>query len=96
YMDMMDTGADSLREVFAARAEDEVRTQLVLEKIREVEQIEVSDEDIDKEIKEMAETYKQTEEELRKNLSEDDIEYLKNSILITKTVDFLVENAKFV
>ena len=44
----------------------------------------------------MAENYKQTEEEFKKHLKEDDIEYIKNNLIMKKTIDFLVSNAKIV
>lgn len=96
YLEMMGMGLDEFRGQFAQRAEKEVRTQLVLEKVSKVEEIDVSEEETNEEIKKMAENYKQDAEELKKNLREEDIEYIKGNLIIRKTVDFLVENAKLV
>jgi len=96
YLKMMNMDMKTFREQFAERAEKEVKTQLVLEKISEVENPEVTDEDVNKEISRLAENYNQKEEEFRKHLSEDDIEYIRSGLKISKTVDFLVANAKIV
>ena len=42
----------------------------------------------------MAEQYHQPVEEMKKHLKNDDIEYIKNSIISRKTVAMLVENVK--
>ncbi len=96
YLEIMGMDYNTFRGQFGKRAEDEVKTQLILEKISQVENIQVTDEDVDKEIKTMAENYKQDAEEFKKHLSEDDIEYIKESNKMKKTIDFLVENTKFV
>lgn len=96
YLELMGMDFDTLRNQFTERATGEVKTQLVLEKICQVEALEASEEDVNNEIKRLAENYKQNEEEFKKHLNEDDIEYIKESLKVKKTVDFLVENAKFV
>lgn len=96
YLEIMGMDYNTFRGQFGKRAEDEVKTQLILEKISQVEDIQVTDEDVDKEIKTMAENYKQDAEEFKKHLSEDDIEYIKESNKMKKTIEFLVENTKFV
>jgi trigger factor len=96
YMEIMGMDSDTFRGQFANRAEGEVKSQLVLEKVSKVENITVSDEDVNEEIKKMAENYKQSEEDFKKHLKEDDIEYIKNNLVMKKTIDFLVESAKIV
>lgn len=96
YLEIMGMDMDNFRKSFANRAEQEVKTQLVIEKIGTVESITPSDEDVNEEIKRLAENYKQTEEELRQHLRPDDIEYIRSNLVAKKTVDFLVENAKLV
>ncbi len=94
YMGMMGMDENSIKEQFKDRAEKDVKVQLVLEKISKVENIVPSDEDVEAQIEKMAENYKKTAEEFKKLLKEDDIEYIKRDLVIGKTVDFLVENAK--
>lgn len=94
YMELMGMDAEALKGQFAKRAEKEVRTQLVLEKISETEKVVVSEEELDEEIKKLAENYNQNPEEFKKHLREDDIEYIKSTVAVRKTVDMLVESAK--
>ena len=96
YIEVMGMNLQTFRAQFDKRAENEVKSQLVLEKIGIIEQIEASQEELDEEIKRYAENYKQDEEEFKKHLKDDDIEYIKGNLNIRKTVDFLVANAKIV
>lgn len=96
YIQMMGMDSDTFRQQFSKRAEGEVKSQLVLEKIGAIEGITAGEEEVNEEIKKMAESYKQSEEEFKKHLGEDDIEYIKRNLVMKKTVDFLVENAKIV
>ena len=89
YMEIMGMDATTFRGQFSKRAEEEVKSQLVLEKIGKVENIDVTEEEIEEEIKKMAENYKQTEEEFKKHLKEDDIEYIKNNLDFEKNNRFL-------
>lgn len=96
YLEIMGMDVDSLRERLKESAEKEVKTQLVMEKIGVVEGIVPTDEETNDEIKRIAENYKQSEEDFRQHLKPDDIEYIKNTIIARKTVDFLLEHAKLV
>ncbi|MED0736410.1 trigger factor [Aneurinibacillus thermoaerophilus] len=91
------TGLDEekLREQFQPDAEKRVRTTLVLEAIGKAENVEVTDEDVNKELEELSEQYNRPVEELRKIFeARDNLESLKNDIRIRKTIDLLVESSK--
>ncbi|MGN0445370.1 MAG: trigger factor [Acutalibacteraceae bacterium] len=62
-----------LRESFRPRAENQVKCRLALEKISELENIEVTKEDLDAQYKDLAEQYGMEESSVRNILSEDDI-----------------------
>lgn len=96
YLEIMGMDFEGFRGQFAERAENEVKVQLVIEKISEVENTEVSDEEADDEIKKMAEIYKQSAEDLKKSLRPEDMEYVKKDIAFRKTIKLLIENAKLV
>jgi len=96
YLDVMGMDMNAFREQFAKRAEKEVKSQLVLEQVGKVEAIEVSEEELGEEVKRLSESYKQSEEDFRKHLGQEDLDYIKSSLKMKKTVDFLVENAKLV
>lgn len=72
------------------------RTQgsLVLEAVAKAENIEATDEDVDKEIEEMAKMYGMKAEDLKKNMQETETENMKKDIAVQKAADFVVDNAK--
>ena len=96
YLEIMGMDMNAFREQFKSRAQQEVKTQLVIDKISKTEAIVPSDEDTSNEIRKMAENYKQSEEEFRQHLQPDDIEYIRSTLVARKTVDFLLENAKLI
>ena len=96
YLEIMGMDFEGFRGQFAERAEKEVKVQLVVEKISEVENTQVSDEEVEDEIKKMAEAYKQSAEDLKKSLRPEDMEYVKKDIAFRKTIKTLVQNAKLV
>lgn len=94
YLQMMGMDISKFRADYHDNALEDVKTQLVLEKIGEVENIIASPEEFDAELDEMAKRYNQPVEEMKKHLHDDDIEYIKSSIERKKTIKMLVENAK--
>ena len=94
YLQMMGMDISKFRADYHDNALEDVKTQLVLEKIGEVENIIASPEEFDAELDEMAKRYNQPVEEMKKHLHDDDIEYIKSSIERKKTIKLLVENAK--
>jgi trigger factor len=72
------------------QALQEVKASLVLDKIAEEEKIEVSDEEIDREIDALAAQSKQTPEAIRARLTRDGaLDRIRNRIRSEKTLDFL-------
>ena len=89
YCKLAKTDIDSIKNQMRNEAERNVRCRMILEKIAEVEKIEVSDEEKEKAVEEMADRYQMTKEELINTLGGlDVIEYdvkMKKAIeLITK------------
>lgn len=89
YLDMMGIDEKTMRDDYRERALEEVKTQLVLEKISQTEKVEASDEEVEAEIAEMAEKYKQNAEDFKKHLQNDDIEYIKDTIITRKTIELM-------
>ena len=75
-------------------AERKVRNSLVLDEISKAENIEVSDEDLEKEYTKMAEQYKMEVEKVKELVGRTDVEVLKDNIRIQKTIDLLIASAK--
>lgn len=96
YLEIMGMDMEAFRQQFSKRAEQEVKTQLVLEKVGTVEDISASAEEVEQELVKLAENYKQEPEDFKKQLKLEDIEYIRGNLITRKTVDFLVENAKLV
>jgi len=91
YIEMMGTDEKALRNEQRERALQQVKTQLVLEKISKVEQLDASEEEINEEIAKMAENYKQNVEDFKKHLKNDDIEYIKDTVITRKTIKVMTE-----
>lgn len=88
------TTAD-LQEQMKDDAEKRVRNNLVLEQIAKEENIEVTEEDINKELETMADAYKRSADEIRDILAANGtLGSLREEISLRKTVDLLVENSK--
>jgi trigger factor len=84
-----------LREEMRGDAEREVRGNLVLKRIAEVENIEVSEEEIDESVREVAHEVQETPAALKTRLTrEDGLAKLKSSRLSQKVLDFIYNNAK--
>ncbi|MFI3209991.1 MAG: trigger factor [Peptostreptococcaceae bacterium] len=81
-----------LRDEKREDAKNQVRAELVLNKIASLENIEISEEEVTKEIEKMAEIYKIEASKLRESLGHD-LENMKEDMKMKKVVDFLVENA---
>jgi trigger factor len=91
------TGQDekALKEQFKGDAEKRVRANLVLEAIAKAENIEVTDEDVEQEIKQMAEQMERDVAEVKQLLERQGaIDSVKEQLLIKKTVDLLVSTSK--
>ncbi|SHH33108.1 trigger factor [Caloranaerobacter azorensis DSM 13643] len=95
YLELTNTKVEDLKEKFRPEAEKTVKTELVLEAIAEKENIKETEEDLDEELKKIADGYGQDFEKFKKNIREEELEYIKEGIIRRKTVEFLVENAKF-
>lgn len=87
---------DALRGQMKGDALTRVKTSLVIEKVMNQENIEVTDEDIEGELAKIAEMQKRNVEDIKKIFENDNFEYLKSNLKSRKTVDFLVDNAKLV
>ena len=84
---------DELKTERRPEAERLVKSSLILDAISKAENIEVSDEDINKEIEEMAKMYNMELEQLKSSLRDMDIEDIKGQLAIRKTIDLLVNSA---
>jgi len=86
---------DKLRKDFRKAAEKRVKQMLILAKIADNENIEVSDDELNKEIKEIADMTGRDADELKKLYEERNmIDYLRLKLREQKTLNYLLQNAK--
>lgn len=91
YLQYMGMDRDKFKESMRDNAVKQVKLQLAVEKIAELEKIEATEEEADAQLKEMADMYQLDVEQVKKWVN---IEDVKKDVVGKKTVDFLVANAK--
>ena len=91
YFKLTGTSEEDLRKQFREGSEERVKTNLVLEAIVEKENIEISEDEINDEIKDLATQYGMDEKAVRSALSDD---MLKHDISIRKVVQEMTDSAK--
>ena len=89
YEQFTGKGEADLKAEMKSDAENKIKTSFVLGEIAEVEKVEVTEADIDAEVKELATMYNMTEEGIKQRIS---VEDLRGELVIQKTVDFLKSN----
>lgn len=76
------------------QAESQIKTSLVLEAIAKAENIEVSEEDVNKEIEEMAKMYKMEASQIKDMMGDGETDQLKADLACQKALEFVVAQAK--
>lgn len=89
------TGMDSKKfiENLRPQAIKRIQSRLVLEAIVKAEKIEVSEEEVDKELAEMATMYQMETDKIKELIGDKEKEQIKIDIAVQKAVDFAVEKA---
>ena len=95
YYQFSGTDENSLKEQMKEDAGKRVKTNLTLAAIAEVEDVEVTDEDVEQELQTMAEMY-QTELEQLKQMLGGNTDAIKEDLKMKKAIDFLEEHSKTV
>ena len=85
---------EGLKAMYLPEAEKRVKTELVLEAIRKEEKIEPGEAEIEKAIADQAERSGQDVETFKKNLTDEQKEYLKDNAAIQMVLDLLKKDAK--
>ena len=96
YMQFTGMTIETLKEQMKPQAVKRIQTRLVLEAIVKAENITVSDEAVEKEIADMAESYKMEVAQIKEYMGENGIEQMKEDLAVQEAVDFLVAEAKLV
>lgn len=90
YLSYLGQDMESFRANFKVAAEKQVKTALALEKVAELENIKASEEDIEEEIKKLAEMYQMEADQIKAAVPS---EQLAADIELRKAIDFVVENS---
>ncbi|MFA6780973.1 MAG: trigger factor [Bacilli bacterium] len=91
YLQITGQSSEKLHEQMAKEAEDNIRSVLVLEKIAEVENIKVEDDEIEFELAKIADQYKMPLEEVKKVLK-DSMDRFSADVRSRRIQEFIVNN----
>lgn len=90
YLSYLGQDKDAFKASFRTGAENQVKTSIALEAIVEAENIEATDEDIEEEIKKLAEQYQMETEQIKNAVPQDQI---ASDIKTRKALDLVVDSA---
>lgn len=96
YLKSINLELDGFKEKQKEQALMDVKTQLVIEKIMKIENIQVLEEELEEKLKEYAEVSGKNYQEYTKLLTGEHIEYIKKELQFNKTIELLVNSAKCV
>ena len=94
YMQITGATVDTFKEQFKDQAQAQVKSSLVLEKIVKLENIEVTEEDVEKELQTMADMYDMELDEVKTLIGDNEKESMKEDLKMKKAVELIAENAK--
>ena len=94
YFQFTGMTAEKMQEEMKPQALKRIQTRLVLEKIAETENIEVSEDEVNEEISKMAEMYKMEADKLKELLGDRELEQMKKDMAVQKVVTLVADEAK--
>ncbi len=79
-----------------SQAERDVRGAMLLDKVAELEKVEIPDSEVDEEIAKLAEYYRSTPEEVRESLEKQGggLDNVRNNLKTRRSIEALIDNAK--
>ena len=96
YMKYTGLTIEAMKQQFKPQAEMAVKSTLVLEKVAQLEKIEVKDKDVEAKFEEMAKAYNMEVDKIKELLREEDKENIKKDLVIEKAVKVILDNAVMV
>jgi len=93
YFEYLGKDPKEFRDELRGDAYKKVKTRLLVEAVADAEKLEVSEEEIENEIKAMAEQYKMDIEKIKKSMKTENYSFLVKDIKMRKAVDFIVDSA---
>ena len=93
YMQFTGATLDSMKEQMKPQAEKEIKARLVLEKVAEVENIEISDEKLNEEIANMAKMYNMEADKLMELMGDYEKDQMKKDMAVQEAVTLIADAA---
>ena len=93
YIDYMGTKPEEFRENMKGDALRRVKTRMIVSKIVEQEDIQATQDEVDKELEMMAAQYGMKLEDVKKVIGEENMKRIEEDAKMKKAVDFVYENA---
>ena len=90
YLQYMGMTMEEYKMQVREQSEKNVKVRLALERISEIENLEVTDDELNEEYSKFAASYNMQAEDVKKYIPEDS---LRSDLLVNKAVDFIVDNA---
>ena len=94
YFQFTGLSEEKMLEEMKPQALKRIQTRLVLEKIAETEDIQISEEEVNEEIAKMAEMYKMEADKLKEVIGEVELEQMKKDMAVQKAVTLVADAAK--
>lgn len=94
YFQFTGSNYSQMIEQVKPQAEKRIKSRLVMEAVAAAENLEVTDEDYDKEIEVMAEAYQMEADKVKEMLGKKEEKEIRKDLAVRKAVEFVVENSK--
>ena len=94
YLGFIGQDYNAFREDARENATEKVGTRLVLMSIVDAENVEINDDELEAELKNLAEAYKSDVDKVKEMIGEDGMVYFKKDMQLKKVIDLLYDNAK--
>ncbi len=94
YLKYTGMTANAFMDQLKPQAIKRIQYRLVLEEVAKAEDIQVTDEELEKEIEDMAKMYQMEVDKLKELISDEEKDIMKKDIAVKKAIDFIRDNAK--
>ena len=94
YFQFTGTNYQQMVEQVKPQAEERIKSRLVLEAIAKAENIEVTEEDYEKELETMADVYQMELDKVKELMGEREKKNIMQDLAVRKAAEFVAENAK--
>ena len=94
YLEFTGKSMADFREEVRPEAEKAVKTRIILMGVVEAEKIEVSAEEMEKELELMAAQYQMTADKIKEMIGVENLTFLQKDLQVRKAIDFIYDNAK--